>query len=106
MIGDNRVMAISSSETGGERRALHYIAGEWVEGNPPIMGPMTNAAWMASVAFDGARAFSGLAPDLERHAARCINSARVLGLDPKLGADDIVALEKRSDDLADLMETV
>jgi branched-chain amino acid aminotransferase len=92
MIGDNPAMAINSSESGRERKALHYIEGAWVEGNPPIMGPMTNAAWMASVAFDGARAFSGIAPDLDRHAARCIASARVLGLDPKLGADDIVAL--------------
>ena len=85
-------MAITSSETGREAKALHYIEGDWVEGNPPIMGPLTNAAWMASVVFDGARAFAGLAPDLERHAARCVASARVLGLDPKLGANDIVAL--------------
>jgi branched-chain amino acid aminotransferase len=85
-------MAINSSETDQERKALHYIEGDWLEGNPPIMGPMTNAAWMASVVFDGARAFSGLAPDLDRHAARCIASARVLGLGPKLGAEDIVAL--------------
>ncbi len=85
-------MAITSGETGRERKALHYIEGDWVEGNPPIMGPLTNAVWMSSVVFDGARAFAGLAPDLERHAARCIASARVLGLEPPVGARDIVAL--------------
>ena len=46
----------------------------------------------AFAVFDGARAFAGLAPDLERHAARCIASARVLGLEPPVGARDIVAL--------------
>ena len=85
-------MAITSSKTGRERKALHYIEGNWVEGNPPIMGPLTNAAWMASVVFDGARAFAGLAPDLERHAARCVASARVLGLEPPVGVRDIVSL--------------
>jgi len=85
-------MAINSSKTSQERKALHYIEGEWVEGNPPIMGPMTNAAWMASVVFDGVRAFSGLAPDLDRHAARCIASAQVLGLNPPLSTESIVAL--------------
>ncbi|MDX1485212.1 MAG: branched-chain amino acid aminotransferase, partial [Alphaproteobacteria bacterium] len=58
----------------------------------PIMGPLTNAAWMASVAFDGARAFAGLAPDLDKHAERCIASARILGLEPPLDAADIVVL--------------
>ncbi|HSR55951.1 MAG TPA: aminotransferase class IV, partial [Alphaproteobacteria bacterium] len=85
-------MAILSARTGEERAALHYIEGEWLPGNPPIMGPLTNGAWMASVAFDGARAFNGVAPDLDKHAARCINSAKVLGLAPPLGVDDIVSL--------------
>lgn len=85
-------MAVLSGTTGEARAALHYIDGEWLPGNPPIMGPLTNAAWMASVAFDGARAFSGCAPDLDRHAARCVSSARVLGLEPPVAAEEIVAL--------------
>lgn len=72
--------------------ALHFINGHWTEGNPPLLGPMANAFWMASVAFDGARAFAGVAPDLDRHAARLVNSARVLGLDPHLTAGEIAAL--------------
>lgn len=72
--------------------ALHFIEGRWLEGNPPLLGPMANAFWMASVAFDGARAFAGMAPDLDRHAARLVNSARVLGLEPMLTASEIAAI--------------
>ena len=61
-------------------KAVHFLDGEWVEGNPPIMGPMTHAAWMASVVFDGARAFEGVTPDLDKHCARLVNSARTFGL--------------------------
>ena len=61
-------------------KALHFLDGEWVEGNPPIMGPMTHAAWMASVVFDGARAFEGVTPDLDRHCQRLVNSAETFGL--------------------------
>jgi branched-chain amino acid aminotransferase len=72
----------------------HFISdpqGErWAEGNPPLLAPMDNATWMASVAFDGARAFDGVAPDLDLHAARLVRSATVLGLKPTLTADAIV----------------
>lgn len=72
-------------------RILNFIEGRWVEGNPAILGPMSNATWMASVAFDGARVFEGVCPDLERHAERCVRSARILGLDPPLEAAEIAA---------------
>ena len=71
--------------------SLNLIDGRWVEGNPPLLGPMANAFWMASVAFDGARAFAGVAPDLDRHAARLLRSAKVLGLEPTMSADEIAA---------------
>ncbi len=69
-----------------------WLDGAWHSGNPPIFGPMTHAAWMASVAFDGARAFEGVLPDLDRHCARAADSARALGLEPKIAAADIAAL--------------
>ena len=69
-----------------------WLDGAWHAGNPPVFGPMTHAAWMASVAFDGARAFEGVMPDLDRHAARAIDSARALGLAPKIAAEEITAL--------------
>jgi branched-chain amino acid aminotransferase len=72
-----------------------YLDGSWLEGNPPILGPLTHATWMASVVFDGARAFDGLTPDLDRHCQRVIDSAVSFGLEPKIGAARIeeIALE-------------
>lgn len=75
-----------------DRNGLHWIEGEWLTGNPQVMGPMTNGAWMASVAFDGARAFAGVCPDLDRHCARLIRSAEILGLAPSMTADEIERL--------------
>lgn len=74
----------------------HFIAdgagtGRWVEGNPPLLAPMDNATWMSSVAFDGARAFDGVAPDLDVHAARLVRSATVIGLKPMIDAAEIAA---------------
>ncbi len=72
--------------------ALNWIDGEWIEGNPPLIGPLTNAAWMATVVFDGARSFDGLAPDLDLHCERCIASARALGLAPPVDARRMAAI--------------
>jgi branched-chain amino acid aminotransferase len=59
-----------------------YFEGDWHEGNVSIMGPRTHAAWLGSVVFDGARAFEGVAPDLERHCARINWSATNFRLKP------------------------
>ena len=75
-------------------KAIHFIDGKWVEGNPPIMGPMTHASWMASVVFDGARAFDGLAPDLDRHCERLIHSAETFGLKPVKPAGEVLEIAK------------
>ncbi|UYO48833.1 branched-chain amino acid aminotransferase [Rhodopseudomonas palustris] len=47
-----------------------FFEGEWHDGNVPIMGPRTHAAWLGSMVFDGARAFEGVTPDLDRHLTR------------------------------------
>src|SRR3569833_4470715 len=47
-----------------------FFEGKWHDGTVPIMGPRTHAAWLGSVEFDGARAFEGVAPDLDRHVVR------------------------------------
>ncbi|AVT78615.1 aminotransferase [Rhodopseudomonas palustris] len=47
-----------------------FFEGKWHDGNVPIMGPRTHAAWLGSMVFDGARAFEGVTPDLDRHLAR------------------------------------
>lgn len=72
--------------------ALTWIDGNWHEGNPPLMGATDHATWLSSVAFDGARAFRGLAPDLDRHCARAIRSAELIGLRPAQSADEIARL--------------
>ena len=63
-------------------KAWTFWQGDWVDGNPMIMGPMTHASWLASTVFDGARAFEGVAPDLDKHCERLCNSAVAMGLKP------------------------
>ncbi len=41
------------------KKALTFLDGEWLEGNPLILGALSHATWMASVVFDGARYFEG-----------------------------------------------
>jgi branched-chain amino acid aminotransferase len=69
-----------------------YVDGDWHEGNLPILGPRTHAMWLGSSVFDGARWFEGVAPDLDRHAARVNASAVALGLKPTMTAEEIIGL--------------
>jgi branched-chain amino acid aminotransferase len=66
-----------------------YIDGDWLAGNPPILGPMSHAMWLGSIVFDGARAFEGRMPDLDRHCVRSVQSAKNLGLGPMLCPGEI-----------------
>jgi branched-chain amino acid aminotransferase len=75
-----------------DQRAITWIDGNWIEGNPPLLGPMTHATWMASVVFHGARSIGRLAPDLDLHCARIIQSAEVMGLSSPVTADQIERL--------------
>ncbi|MGD1877144.1 MAG: branched-chain amino acid aminotransferase [Kiloniellaceae bacterium] len=70
-------------------KAVHFLEDKWVEGNPPMMGPMTHATWMASVVFDGARAFEGVTPDLDQHCERLVRSATSFGLKPVYSAGEM-----------------
>jgi branched-chain amino acid aminotransferase len=58
------------------------------------MDSETNAAWVANAVFDGARAFHGLAPDLDLHCQRIIRSARTLEMKPPVSAEEIEALAR------------
>ncbi|MDF2096803.1 branched-chain amino acid aminotransferase [Aquibaculum arenosum] len=69
-----------------------YVDGAWLEGNPGLVGPMTHAMWLGSCVFDGARAFEGVAPDLDIHCQRINNSARAMGLKPLHDAGEIFEL--------------
>jgi branched-chain amino acid aminotransferase len=69
-----------------------FLDGEWFEGNRPILGPRSHAFWLGSSVFDGARAFEGVTPDLDRHCARLNRSAEAMWLKPIKSVDEIVAL--------------
>ncbi len=69
--------------------AIFWHDGKWYDEQPKLLGPMDHAMWMASVAFDGARAFEGLAPDLDLHCARLVNSTKKMLLAPTLSAGEI-----------------
>ncbi len=73
---------------------VFFYDGKWYDESPRITGPMDHAFWMASTVFDGARAFQGMAPDLDRHCARLGRSARALGLTPTLETDEVIELCK------------
>src|SRR3954452_15903122 len=63
-------------------RTWTFLDGTWHEGNVPIMGARTHAAWLGSMVFDGARAFEGVTPDLELHCWRVNTSAVNFQLKP------------------------
>jgi branched-chain amino acid aminotransferase len=66
--------------------------GRWHDANVPIMGAADHGTWLGTMVFDGARAFEGTTPDLDRHCARLVRSAEIMGLAPPMGADEIAAL--------------
>jgi branched-chain amino acid aminotransferase len=71
-----------------------FFEGAWHQGNVPIMGPRTHAAWLASTVFDGARAFEGVAPDLEAHCARINQSAINFKLKPMVDSETWLGLAR------------
>jgi branched-chain amino acid aminotransferase len=71
-----------------------FLDGEWHEGNLPVFGPRTHAAWLGSSVFDGARAFEGVTPDLDRHCGRVNASAATLGLRATVDVDEMVELTR------------
>ena len=69
-----------------------WVDGDWREGNVPIVGAADHGAWLGSLVFDGARSFSGRAPELEAHCARVNASARTMGFEPTVTDEEIVGL--------------
>jgi branched-chain amino acid aminotransferase len=67
----------------------NWFDGAWHEGNPPLIGPRSHAAWLGSTVFDGARVFDGMMPDMDKHCARVNRSAATLGLKSTMQADAI-----------------
>ncbi len=67
--------------------------GRWYDNEQPkLLGPLDHGMGMASVVFDGARGFDGLAPDLDLHCGRVVRSAKNMLLAPDKSAGEIEAL--------------
>lgn len=73
-------------------RTWTFYQDKWREGNLPIMGVRTHAAWLCSMVFDGARAFEGVTPDLDLHCARVNDSAKKLHLKPVVSTEEWIRL--------------
>jgi branched-chain amino acid aminotransferase len=73
-------------------KTLTFFEDDWHEGNVPIMGPRTHAAWLGTSVFDGARAFEGMTPDLDLHCARINRSVTAMCLKPVVSKDDWMTL--------------
>lgn len=71
---------------------VFWYNGEWTTEEPRVIGPMDHAFWLGSVIFDGGRAIKGHAPDLDRHCARAVASARAMLMKPTKTPEEIEAL--------------
>lgn len=77
-------------------RIVTWFDGRWHEGNPggdpAVMHAADHGTWQGTLVFDGARAYDGVTPDLDRHCARVVRSAETMGLLPPVGAAEIESL--------------
>lgn len=79
-------------DTSARTTTWTYVDGEWISGNPPLIGPVSHAMWLGSTVFDGARWFDGIAPDLDAHCRRVNRSAANMGMKATVSADEIERL--------------
>ena len=69
-----------------------HFENAWQEGAPLVQTAMAQSFMHGSTVFDGARAFSGCVPDLDRHFSRLINSAEVMGLKSPFSVQEITEI--------------
>ncbi|MBV2185406.1 MAG: branched-chain amino acid aminotransferase [Rhizobium sp.] len=79
-------------DTSARSTTWTYVDGEWISGNPPLIGPVSHAMWLGSTVFDGARWFDGIAPDLDAHCRRVNRSAANMGMTATVSAEEIERL--------------
>jgi len=91
----HRRLETNYMETAVPTKTWTYFEGTWHEGNTPLMGARTHAAWLCSMVFDGARAFEGVTPDLQLHCARVNESAGKLFLKPVVSVETWIQLAKQ-----------
>jgi branched-chain amino acid aminotransferase len=73
-------------------KTVTFFENDWHDGNVPIMGPRTHAAWLCTSVFDGARAFDGVTPDLDLHCARVNASVKAMCLKPLVTQETWIGL--------------
>jgi branched-chain amino acid aminotransferase len=76
----------------GWSKTWTFFDGDWHEGNLPIIGVRSHAAWLGSMVFDGARAFEGVTPDIDLHCARVNASAKTMFLKPSVAVEQWLTL--------------
>ncbi|MGF9566434.1 branched-chain amino acid aminotransferase [Neorhizobium sp. JUb45] len=81
-----------SVDTSPKSTTWTFVDGEWLSGNPKLIGPTSHAMWLGSTVFDGARWFDGISPDLDLHCQRINRSAVNMGMKPTKTAEEIEAL--------------
>jgi len=75
-------------------KTVTFFENDWHDGNVPIMGPRTHAAWLCTSVFDGARAFDGVTPDLDLHCARVNESVKAMCLKPVVAKETWIGLAR------------
>ena len=69
-----------------------WFEGGWHKDDVPVMRAADHGAWLGSGVFDGARMFSGRAPDLLAHCERVNRSAHALMITPTVAPEEMVAI--------------
>jgi branched-chain amino acid aminotransferase len=69
-----------------------WVDGRWHDGDVRVMAAADHGAWQGTLVFDGARAFDGVIPDLDRHCARIVRSAEAMGMVAPVTAAEIEAI--------------
>jgi branched-chain amino acid aminotransferase len=86
---------MAKSKPQGGRKTRTYTDGAWHDGSPPVLAPDSQAMWLSSIVFDGARSMGGHIPDLDLHCRRLNRSAEILNLKPTLTPGAIEPLARQ-----------
>jgi branched-chain amino acid aminotransferase len=74
------------------KRIATWFEGGWHDGDAAILRAADHGTWQGTLVFDGARAFEGVVPDLDRHCARLLRSAAAMGLEAPVDAATVEAV--------------
>ncbi|HMO09388.1 MAG TPA: branched-chain amino acid aminotransferase [Paracoccaceae bacterium] len=69
-----------------------FWQGAWHDGDVAVMRAADHGSWQGSSVFDGARAFEGVTPDLDRHCVRVNRSAEALMITPSVDPGEMAQI--------------